>query len=54
MLTIMIALFVVSDNLQIVIIRYFFAYYISLFRNQNLNIKKKLDYSSQYLNGKDK
>ena len=41
MLAIMIALFVVPDNLQIVIIRYFFTYYISLFRSQNLNIKKQ-------------
>ena len=40
MLAIMIALFVVPDNPQIVIIRYFFTYHISLFRNQNLNILK--------------
>ena len=42
MLAITIALFVVPQNQQIVTIRQFFTYRIPLFRNQNLNIKKKL------------
>ena len=41
MLAITIVLFVVPHNQQIVTIRQFFTYHISLFRNQNLNIQKK-------------
>ena len=41
MLAITIVLFVVPHNQQIVTIRQFFTYRISLFRNQNLNIYKK-------------
>lgn len=41
MLAITIVLFVVPHNQQIVTIRQFFTYRISLFRNQNLNIQKK-------------
>ena len=46
MLAITIVLFVVPHNQQIVTIRQFFTYRISLFRNQNLNIQKKLSYDS--------
>lgn len=42
MLAITIALFVVPHNQQIVTIRQFFTYRIPLFRNQNLNIQKKI------------
>ena len=42
MLAITIVLFVVPHNQQIVTIRQFFTYRISLFRNQNLNIQKKV------------
>ena len=41
MLAITIVLFVVPHNQQIVTIRQFFTYRISLFRNQNLNIQEK-------------
>ena len=41
MLAITIVLFVVPHNQQIVTIRQFFTYRISLFRNQNLNILEK-------------
>ena len=41
MLAITIVLFVVPHNQQIVTIRQFFTYRISLFRNQNLNITQK-------------
>ena len=41
MLAITIVLFVVPNNQQIVTIRQFFTYRISLFRNQNLNIQKE-------------
>ena len=41
MLAITIVLFVVPHNQQIVTIRQFFTYRISLFRNQNLNIQVK-------------
>ncbi len=41
MLAITIVLFVVPHNQQIVTIRQFFTYRISLFRNQNLNILNK-------------
>ncbi len=41
MLAITIVLFVVPHNQQIVTIRQFFTYRISLFRNQNLNIQKE-------------
>lgn len=40
MLAITIVLFVVPHNQQIVTIRQFFTYRISLFRNQNLNIQE--------------
>ena len=45
MLAITIVLFVVPHNQQIVTIRQFFTYRISLFRNQNLNIYKKEDFT---------
>ena len=50
MLAITIVLFVVPHNQQIVTIRQFFTYCISLFRNQNLNIEQKpsQDISSGY------
>ena len=41
MLAITIVLSVVPHNQQIVTIRQFFTYRISLFRNQNLNIQKE-------------
>ena len=41
MLAITIVLFVVPHNQQIVTIRQFFTYRISLFRNQNLNKQKE-------------
>ena len=41
MLAIMIVLFVVPHNQQIVTIRQFFTCRIPLFRNQNLNIQKE-------------
>ena len=41
MSAITIVLFVVPHNQQIVTIRQFFTYRISLFRNQNLNIQKE-------------
>lgn len=46
MLAIMIALFVVPDNSHLVIFQHYFTYRISLFRNQNINIQKKLSYDS--------
>jgi hypothetical protein len=42
MLAITIVLFVVPHNQQFVTIRQFFTYRISLFRNQNLNIQKRV------------
>ena len=42
----MIALFVVPDNSHLVIFQHYFTYRISLFRNQNINIQKKLSYDS--------
>ena len=50
MLAITIVLFVVPHNQQIVTIQQFFTYRIPLFRNQNLNIRKKLEtFVSSYL-----
>ena len=49
MLAITIVLFVVPHNQQIVTIRQFFTYRISLFRNQNLNIQEKKTHRSEPL-----
>ena len=45
MLAITIVLFVVPHNQQIMTIRQFFTCRIPLFRNQNLNILEKAEYS---------
>ena len=50
MLAITIVLFVVPHNQQIVTIRQFFTYRISLFRNQNLNIQEERILTDSFFN----